>query len=199
MADTENNDPVSQLDERLAHLEALTAPSLLALNTDGRDQLQGSLLRSLQGIQEKLSRFTEERRAIGEFLQKHGQIRDLLQNEDDELAHMSLDNVTKRDILLASEEDLIYHAADLKQIGTMKAELESPILQGLEAMIPKLSEIEAQHVRQSHTEAAARARLSRTLNSYNALVSCLSDVFILYEDMVSDMEMRVLQWEKQLE
>ncbi|KAJ3020480.1 Dynactin subunit 3 [Thoreauomyces humboldtii] len=198
MTDLDNDKGVSQLDERLAHLEALTAPSLLSVANPGREELQGSLLRSLQGVQEKLLRFTEERRAIGDFLQRYGQLRELLRNDPDELEGITLDTVAKRDILLASEEDLVYHAAELKRVSTLKAELDSPILQALESQIPALAKIEALNVRQRHTEASVRERLSHTLVSYNNLVDCLSEMFICYEELLSDLEMKVLSCEQQL-
>ncbi|KAJ3161999.1 hypothetical protein HDU86_005697 [Geranomyces michiganensis] len=196
----ENEDPISQLDERLAHLEALTAPSLLAVTANGkREDLQGSLLRSLQDVQEKLSRFARERRAIGSFLQKYGQVRDLLQADHDFDESSGLDVGTKREILLSAEEELVFHARELKQISTLKEELDSPALKSLGPMISRLAAVEAQSVPLAQSESAVRERLLAAVNSYNQLVNKLSDLFILYEDMVSDLEIKVLQIERQMD
>lgn len=47
-----------------------------------------------------------------------------------ELESMQLDSVSKRDILLASEDDLVHHAHQLKAINNLKDELDSAVLQG---------------------------------------------------------------------
>ncbi|KAI8590618.1 hypothetical protein BDZ88DRAFT_451022 [Geranomyces variabilis] len=196
----EQDDAISQLDERLAHLEALTAPSLLAVTANGKaEDLKGSLLRSLQDVQEKLTRFARERRAIGAFLQKYGQIRDILQADHDFDESSGLDVVTKREILLSAEEDLVFHARELKQIATLKGELDNPALKALGPMISRLATVEAQTVPLAQTESAIRERLLAAVNSYNQQVNGLSDLFILYEDMVSDLEIKVSQIEREMD
>ncbi|KAJ3178799.1 hypothetical protein HDU87_003354 [Geranomyces variabilis] len=196
----EQDDAISQLDERLAHLEALTAPSLLAVTANGKgEDLKGSLLRSLQDVQEKLTRFARERRAIGAFLQKYGQVRDLLQAGHDFDESSGLDVVTKREILLSAEEDLVFHARELKQIATLKAELDNPTLKALGPMISRLATVEAQSLPLAQTESAIRERLLAAVNSYNQQVNSLSDLFILYEDMVSDLEVKVSQIEREMD
>ncbi|KAJ3171669.1 hypothetical protein HDU88_007749 [Geranomyces variabilis] len=196
----EQDDAISQLDERLAHLEALTAPSLLAVTANGKgEDLKGSLLRSLQDVQEKLTRFARERRAIGAFLQKYGQIRDILQADHDFDESSGLDVVTKREILLSAEEDLVFHARELKQIATLREELDNPALKALGPMISRLATVEAQTVPLAQTESAIRERLLAAVNSYNQQVNGLSDLFILYEDMVSDLEIKVSQIEREMD
>ncbi|TPX64087.1 hypothetical protein SpCBS45565_g06138 [Spizellomyces sp. 'palustris'] len=188
-------DQIVHLNERLTHLEAITAPSLLSLTSDGRGKLEGSLLRSLQGIQDKLLQIAQERRGIGDFFHKYARLEVSLLNDKVELETGTLDAAAKRDILLASEDDLTNYAHLLKELNSLKNELDSPVLQGLEALIPRLNETEARYIKQRHQEEGLRRRLCDMLTTYNRFVNTLSEIFIWYEETLSKLEQQVVQYE----
>ncbi|KAJ3184796.1 hypothetical protein HDU85_001474 [Gaertneriomyces sp. JEL0708] len=187
------------LEQRLAHLEALTAPNLISISESGRSRLQGSLLRSLQGIEEKLGQIAEERRPIGDFLQKYDLVKDVVgAHTASNVEAPSLDIVSKRDIVLAAEENLAQLTRELQETQDLAGELDSPILHGLDHMFARMTGIDATHMKLSHKEKAARDNLDQVLHRYNLFVELLSNLFIWYDEFVGDLERQVLHMERQL-
>ncbi|KAJ3034675.1 Dynactin subunit 3 [Rhizophlyctis rosea] len=186
---------VSQLEERLRHLEALTAPKLLS--SGNREVFEESVLSSVENIQGRLLQITEERSAIGDFLMRYEQLRDLLQNQSDEIERSALDVHAKKAVVLASEEDLLQIAEQLRDIDSLKDELDAPVLQELETLVPKLSPIEARNIEQSEYVGHLRERFLEALDSYNQFVTLISEVFIWYQDVISSLERTVQRLENQ--
>jgi hypothetical protein len=130
------------LESRLLHLETLVSKQSLTRND--------AILSSLQSIQTKIRQITDERRALAEFLQKCGYsqlyvmkvagetpnvfmsdsaLRDLLHNQTNELDTASLDSASMKEIVLASEDEIIQGAAQLKDIDSLRGELDQKTLQ----------------------------------------------------------------------
>ena len=65
---TDYTEEISQLEERLRHLEALTAPKLLS--SGNREVFEESILSSIQNMQAQLLQITEDRPVIGDFLMR---------------------------------------------------------------------------------------------------------------------------------
>ncbi|KAI8811193.1 hypothetical protein BJ742DRAFT_769573 [Cladochytrium replicatum] len=128
MADTLKEDvDISTLAKRLQHLEALTAAkneSLELLRRRKTNQPPDSLLGVLTSINAKLQSIKDEKRSIGEFLTKHDQLQDLL---DDPQADTDgeLDAAAKKEIVLAAEDDLLHWSEQLEEFVNVKDELES--------------------------------------------------------------------------
>ncbi|KAJ3049429.1 hypothetical protein HK097_009570 [Rhizophlyctis rosea] len=192
---TDYTQQISQLDERLRHLEALTAPKLLS--SGNREVFEESILSSVQNMQAQLMQITEDRPVIGDFLMRYEQLRDLLQNQTDEVERSALDIHAKKAVVLASEEDLLQIAEQLRDIDSLKDELDAPVLQELELLVPQLAPIEARSIEQNESVAQLRERFLEALDSYNQFVTLISEVFIWYQDVVSSLERTVSILENQ--
>ncbi|KAJ3088137.1 hypothetical protein HK102_009485 [Quaeritorhiza haematococci] len=134
----------TQLELRLRHLEAITAPRLQrdiwasAFSGQG----DGSVLSSLQEVQARLTQITQERRAVADFLEflklistaslafKDASLKDIIENKTNEIDFSALDGAAKKEIVLASEEELLIFAEQLHEIETLKDEVDVPVLRG---------------------------------------------------------------------
>ncbi|KAI9096168.1 hypothetical protein DFS34DRAFT_594690 [Phlyctochytrium arcticum] len=190
---------IAELNDRLIHLEAVTAPSLLSLASEGRRDLQGSLLRSVAGIYERLRQIASERRNIGEFYQNYANIEKFLSIEQEKIINTSLDLSTKRDIVLASEEDLRLSATQLKEVQNLSSIIEAEPFRGksnVGKLIPTLSTAEVRYGETRRTVEQMQDQLSQILRNYSQFINTLSDLFIWYEEQIATLEQRVVQEEQ---
>ncbi|KAJ3284091.1 hypothetical protein HK104_010110 [Borealophlyctis nickersoniae] len=197
MAPTDLTHQVSQLEERLRHLEAITAPKLLSMSGGTRELFQDSLLSHVQSVQEGLVQVTQQKRDIADFLGAYELLRDLLKNETNEIEYSALDIQAKKEIVLASEDDILQFAEQLKEVELLKDELDVPILRELETLVPKLSPIEARSLEQAEHIARVRERFLAALDSYNTFVSLTSEVFVWYQEVLTGLEKTVFRLEIQ--
>ncbi|RKO84723.1 hypothetical protein BDK51DRAFT_50812 [Blyttiomyces helicus] len=136
-----------------------------------------------------------------------GQLKDLIEDRTNEMERSALDNSAKREIVLASEQELLQMAKQLEQIESLQGGVDIPILQGifsgsryggdadLEHLAPRLTVIKGRYPSQSGDLEKLRERFVASLDSYNQFVASLSDVFIWYEDILSTLEKAVLRAE----
>ncbi|KAJ3096129.1 hypothetical protein HDU97_006208 [Phlyctochytrium planicorne] len=119
---------LSVIDARLQHLETFlpVKPSYL----QGRQSGSQSILSLMQSIQSKLRTVVEERRALSEFLRKYAQIKDVIHEKTNEIDAFALDSGGKKEIVLASESEILSAVEQLKELDLLKNELDSGSLSG---------------------------------------------------------------------
>ncbi|KAJ3265763.1 hypothetical protein HDU77_004031 [Chytriomyces hyalinus] len=192
-----DKDTTATLEQRLEYLTSITTPysADTPLMRPGVESIQ----QSVASIKSKLNQVVAERRALGEFLQKHAQLRDIISSHTNTAEHSSssaldldmglgLDPASKKEIVLAAEDEILALADQLREIDTLKAELDSQAMNGahvrysvgdlrltpptgLDQRIAALSPIEFTQITQSQISSALKEEFMTLLNEYNEYVS----------------------------
>ncbi|TPX78676.1 hypothetical protein CcCBS67573_g00060 [Chytriomyces confervae] len=178
-----DKDTTATLEQRLEYLTSITTPysADTPLMRPGVESIQ----QSVASIKSKLNQVVAERRALGEFLQKrkyYAQLRDIISSHTNTAEHSSssaldldmglgLDPASKKEIVLAAEDEILALADQLREIDTLKAELDSQAMNGLDQRIAALSPIEFTQITQSQISSALKEEFMTLLNEYNEYVS----------------------------
>ncbi|KAI9355356.1 hypothetical protein DFJ73DRAFT_825253 [Zopfochytrium polystomum] len=181
------------MEERVLFLERALAPAgaqdpAYAIAEQSTRPGFESVLATVQTVQAKLRRIADDRRAIAEFLQKYVSLKDLLQNQTNELDSGGLDATAKKEIVLAADEEILQAAEYLKELDGLKGEVNSNALNGLNAYMVALRPIEVQQIEQSKISSKMKERFISLINDYNNYVSTLSQVFLHYDNLISTLE-----------
>ncbi|KAI9193214.1 uncharacterized protein BJ171DRAFT_532138 [Polychytrium aggregatum] len=196
------DDQLRLLDERLRHLEILTSPHLAGLSERALEAAasQGSLLGTVQLIQNKLRSISEEKRAIGEFLHQYTELRSLLESKlpaAESNASETREVEVKRELVLNAEEEWAELEHQLKEIEFLHTELDNPLLKDLDKLLPQLAPLEARYALQTETATRIHTQYLIIMDTYNKFVHTLSEVFVWYQEMLTTLELRVLKAEEQ--
>ncbi|KAJ1554732.1 hypothetical protein HK405_004204 [Cladochytrium tenue] len=167
------------------------------------------VLATLQAIHAKLRRITDERRTIAEFLHKYASLKDVLQTHSTDLDVSTLDANTKKEIVLAADDEILQAADLLKTLDSLQAEVNSTALNGLNGYTVALRPVEVTQIELSKMSAKAKDRFVSVLSEYNNYVrglmrlrqcsligyvplpgqiAMLSQVFLHYDDLISTLE-----------
>ncbi|KAJ3328282.1 hypothetical protein HDU76_010249 [Blyttiomyces sp. JEL0837] len=180
---------MDSIEARLSFLESLASPFPIAQSVRPGTE---SVLMSLQSMQAKLRQITEERRPLADFLQRYSQLRDLIDNKGNELEVSALDAASKKEIVLASEDEILNAVDMLKEIDSLKDEVDMPVLEGFEDRILALKPIEREQIAQTNATLLLREEFTKIIDQYNQYITSLSQIFLQYDALLSSIERQAL-------
>ncbi|ORY48160.1 hypothetical protein BCR33DRAFT_714578 [Rhizoclosmatium globosum] len=185
---------LASLEHRLDYITSITTP----YSNEGTLLRPGleSIQQSIGAIKSKLNQLVSERRVLGDFLQKYSHLRELINshtNTTEQTASsaldldmgLGLDPASKKEIVLAAEEEILGLADQLREIDALKAEIDSPAMNGLDQRISALSPIEFTQIAQSQASAALKEEFMTVLDDYNEYIETLSQIFLYYDSLLN--------------
>ncbi|KAJ3353923.1 hypothetical protein HDU83_006128 [Entophlyctis luteolus] len=185
---------LASLEQRIDYLTSITTP----FSSDGpllRPGLE-SIQQSVGSIRGKLSQLVNERRVLGDFMQKYSQLKDIIsshtitteQNSASALdldMGLGLDPASKKEIVLSAEEEILSLADQLREIDSLKIELDSQAMNGLDQRIIALNPIEYTQIAQSQASAALKEEFMTVLDEYNEYIETLTQTFLYYDSVLN--------------
>ncbi|KAJ3121687.1 hypothetical protein HK100_012269 [Physocladia obscura] len=182
------------LEQRLDYLSSITTPH----SSDGpllRPGLE-SIAQSVGSIKAKLAQLVNERRVLGDFMLKYGQLRDVINNHTNTTEQNSasaldldmglgLDPASKKEIVMSAEEEILQLADQLREIESLKSELDSQAMNGLDQRILSLSPIEYTQIAQSQASNALKEEFMTVLEEYNDYIETLTQTFLYYDSVLN--------------
>ncbi|KAJ3167509.1 hypothetical protein HK101_011762 [Irineochytrium annulatum] len=153
------------VEDRILHLESLTIPD--ERTTSIRLPANTSVIGSFQTLQAKFRLILDDRRALSDFLQKYSVLRELIQNTSDELEQGALDPSSKKEIVLASEEEVVYMIDQLKELETLKDEVDATVFKDMDMRIREFSGCELTQIDQMKRFAEIKRRFDGLASQYN--------------------------------
>ncbi|KAI8609284.1 hypothetical protein BC830DRAFT_1085595 [Chytriomyces sp. MP71] len=124
------------------------------------------------------------------------QLRDIISSHTNTAEHSSssaldldmglgLDPASKKEIVLAAEDEILGLAEQLREIEALKGEIDSPAMAGLDQRITALSPIEFTQIQQSQVSAALKEEFMTVLTEYNDYIETLSQMFLYYDSVLN--------------
>ncbi|KAJ3073219.1 hypothetical protein HDU98_001977 [Podochytrium sp. JEL0797] len=195
MPNVPDAETIAALEQRLDYISSITTP----YSTDGpllRPGLE-SIMQSVGSIKGKLNQLVSERRALGDFLQKYSQLSEIISNHTNTTEQNSssaldldmglgLDPASKKEIVLAAEDEILTLTDQLREIDALKGEIDSQAMSGLDQRIAALTPIEFTQIAQSQASAALKEEFMTVLDDYNEYVKLnMKDITNLAKEIAS--------------
>ncbi|KAF9164184.1 hypothetical protein DFQ26_001727 [Actinomortierella ambigua] len=189
-----NNNPTSPT-AALATVAVGLRASALAKN--GSALTPGSLSRRIQKMETLLQNATRERKTIEQFLLKY---------EGSKLAptpgssHPDRELLTlqaKTELIMAAQGELEVLAEHAKTIQSLQSCAELGGLKNLEPEYPALAKLSTVHVEQSENQEEVAYKVNRVMEDYNALIQTVSEIFLLWDSLLTAAEGKVTEVERQ--
>ncbi|KAJ3097767.1 Histone-binding protein rbbp4 [Phlyctochytrium bullatum] len=169
-AETEPQVDISGLEARLQFIE-----EILPVRGANRRSESSSVLSVLQSLQGRLHAVVEERRAISEFLKKYTQVKDMVQEAEEEVDLFALDAGAKKEIVLSSGSEIQAASQQLKELELLKGELDSESLHIQRDQITKLR-YDFLSIMQEYNDQVILARRAPREDSPTSLLSRLQTI-----------------------
>ncbi|KAJ3009882.1 UNVERIFIED_CONTAM: hypothetical protein HDU68_002446 [Siphonaria sp. JEL0065] len=189
-----DTEALASLEHRLDYIASITTPYA----TDGplvRPGLE-TIQQSVASVKSKLAQLVSERRVLGDFLQKYAQLKEIISNHTNTTEQNSssaldldmglgLDPASKKEIVLAAEEEIMALTEQLREIDALKGEIDSQAMNGLDQRVAALSPIEFTQIAQSQAASALKEEFMTVLDDYNEYIETLSQVFLYYDSLLN--------------
>ncbi|KAI9352798.1 hypothetical protein BDR26DRAFT_929315 [Obelidium mucronatum] len=181
---------LASLEHRIDYISSITTDG--ALLRPGLESIQ----QSVASVKSKLAQLVAERRVLGDFLQKYAQLKEIISNHTNTTEQNSssaldldmglgLDPASKKEIVLAAEEEIMVLSEQLREIDALKGEIDSQAMNGLDQRVAALSPIEFTQIAQSQASAALKEEFMTVLDDYNEYIETLSQVFLYYDSLLN--------------
>ncbi|CAO3636274.1 unnamed protein product [Mucor hiemalis] len=105
----------------------------------------------------------------------------------------------KLELLLTAQEDLEKFAQEVKQVKDLEYVVSGNEFNDVETLGPKLSTLEVSHTDQVKDLNDITNQVSQFMERYNGTVNTLSEIFISWDNILTNMETHVTALERQKE
>ncbi|ORX62241.1 hypothetical protein DM01DRAFT_1075226 [Hesseltinella vesiculosa] len=176
-------------DTRLRHLERIVAGESSSNLVDPPT----SLLQQSQTLNKALQTLYKNNTFLQDFEQKYEPYHILLNPAQStlEMERELLQPETKLELVMATYDDMDQLARTLQQVKELEHVVNSKDYQSVEQLGSELAPLEVQHGEQATQLAETTNRICTAMDQYNKTIHTLSEIFIAWDDLLSNMEQQI--------
>ncbi|KAI9340108.1 hypothetical protein BD770DRAFT_399772 [Pilaira anomala] len=181
---------------RLRHLEhVLIGQQNAQLSKTAKD----NLLKRVNNIHKELDTVYKNNKPIKSFIEKYDAHSKLLNPNTStySLEREILAPDVKLELLLTAQEDLEKFVQEVKQVKDLEYTVSGTEFDVVETLGPELSRLEVSHTDQIKQLNDITEQVSQFMKRYNGTVNTLSEIFISWDHILTNMETHVTSLERQ--
>ncbi|KAI8640421.1 hypothetical protein BD408DRAFT_445190 [Parasitella parasitica] len=180
---------------RLRHLEHI----LLGQNNTQAKGSDETLIKRVQALQKELDTLYKNNKVIKEFIAKY-ETHAKLFNPNTSTYTMEREILTpdvKLELLLTANDDLEKFAQEVKQVKDLEYVVNGSNFDVVETLGPKLAHLEVTHTDRMSELNQITKQVSDFMERYNHTVNTLSEIFIQWDHILTNMESHLSVLERQ--
>ncbi|KAG2204344.1 hypothetical protein INT47_009386 [Mucor saturninus] len=183
-------------ESRLRHLEHV----LVGQQTAQVSKLsKESILKRIETLHKELNSVYKNNKSIKDFIEKYDVHAKLLNPNTStyNLERETLAPDVKLELLLTAQDDLEKFAQEVKQVKDLEYVVSGTEFDVIETLGPNLSKLEVSHTDQITNLNDITKEVSQFMERYNGTVNTLSEIFISWDNILTNMETHVAALEHQ--
>lgn len=192
--ETEHHQSLDDVESRIKMLELLIGSKSVQEATPSDAGLSGRVRHQEKALQ----RILNDKPWAKELLEKYDRLSDLV-NEPAPNLEFERRLLTPRamaEIVLAAEPDLLAAAESLRETEALSRFVNPPEFQAVQNLTPQLGDVETRHCDQTVDATEVIRRTTNLITKYNNDVQSLSSVFVTWDQLLDEMEMRIERMER---